>query len=57
MTGRLDDLPRHAVMGEEKPEAKDGLGKDIEDGVANDLSINAGNARSIGNTPDAVSYQ
>jgi len=46
-------LPRHSVVSEEEPEAEDGLGEDVEDGVRDDLSIDIGNASSIGNTPDA----
>lgn len=44
-------------MSKEEPEAKDGLGEDIEDGVGNDLSIDVDIARPISNTPDAVKYQ
>ena len=43
----------HGIMGEEKPEAEDGLGQHIKDGVGNDFRINVNVARSIGNTPDA----
>ena len=43
----------HTVMGEEEPEAKDWLGEDIKDGVGNDLGINASDAATIGNTPNA----
>ena len=46
-------LPRQAIVGEEQPEAEDGLGKNVKDGVGNNLSIDARNARSISNTPDA----
>lgn len=41
-------------MGEEKPETKDGLGKDVEDGISNNLGVNARNARTISNTPDTT---
>lgn len=44
-------------MGEEEPEAEDGLGEDIENGVGNDLSININLAGAVGNTPDAVKSQ
>jgi len=44
----------HVGVSEEEPQAEDGLGEDIEDGVANDLSIDAGDASTVGNTPDAV---
>ncbi len=39
-------------MSEEKPEAKDGLGKNIEDSVCDNLGIDISNAGSIGNAPD-----
>ena len=39
-------------MGEEEPESENGLGKDIEDSVCNDLGVNIGEARSISNTPN-----
>jgi hypothetical protein len=45
---------RHAVMGEEEPEAKDWLGKDIENSVGNDLSVETNDTCTIGNSPDAV---
>lgn len=43
---------RHVGVGEEEPQAEDWLGEDVEDGVGNDLGINAGNAGAVGNTPD-----
>ena len=52
----MASLPRQTVMGEEQPEAKDGLGKNVEDGIGNDLSIDARDARSISNTPDADQF-
>ena len=52
---KLRDLPGQRVVGEEEPEAEDGLGKDIKDGVADDLSVDIDVAGSVGNTPDAVS--
>ncbi len=39
-------------MGEQKPEAKDRLGKDIENGVGNDFGIESNKTPTIGNTPD-----
>jgi len=36
----------------EQPEAKDGLGEDIEDGVCDNLGINTRATGTIGNTPD-----
>ena len=40
-------------MSEEEPEAKDGLGEDIEDGISDDLGININAAGAISDTPDA----
>ena len=39
-------------MGEEEPEAEDGLGKDIKDGISDDLSIDINIPGSISDTPD-----
>lgn len=44
---------RHVGVGEEQPEAEDGLGEHVEDGVCDDLGIDAGNAGAVGNTPNA----
>ena len=41
-------------MGEEEPESENGLGKNVEDSVSNDLGVNADVARSISNTPNAM---
>ena len=41
-----------ALVGEEKPGTEDGLGKDVEDSVGNDLLVNVHVAGAIGNTPD-----
>ena len=41
-------------MGEEQPEAEDWLGKDIENSIGNDLSVETDTATTISNTPDAV---
>jgi hypothetical protein len=40
-------------VGEEKPEAEDWLGEDIEDSIGDDLSIETDHASTVGNTPDA----
>jgi len=40
-------------MGEEEPEAKDWLGKNIEDSVSNNLGVDIDVAGSISDTPDA----
>lgn len=44
---------RHAVVREEKPEAEDSLGENVEDGVADDLSIHRDVSGAIGNAPNA----
>lgn len=44
----------HALVAEKKPHAEDGLGKDVEDSVGNDLSVDGGLAGSIGDTPDTI---
>lgn len=46
--------PGHGVMGKQKPEAEDGLGEDVKDGVGHDLSIDIDVAGAISNTPDAM---
>ena len=48
---------RHAVMSKEQPEAKDGLGENIEDGVAYNLGVNASNTGTIGKPPDTGECQ
>jgi len=42
-------------VAQEKPEAKDGLGEHIEDGVADDLGVNTSDTRAISNAPDTNS--
>ena len=39
-------------MGEEEPEAEDGLSENVKDSVGNDLSIDIDIAGSISDTPD-----
>ena len=41
-------------MSKEKPEAEDGLGEDIENGIGDDLRINTDDTSTISNTPDAA---
>lgn len=45
---------RHAGVAEEEPETENGLGEDIKNSVGDDLSVNAGLAGTVSNTPDAV---
>jgi hypothetical protein len=40
-------------MSEEKPEAKDGLGEDVENSVGGNFGVKTNEAAAIGNTPDA----
>lgn len=44
----------HVHVGEEEPDAEDGLGEDIENSVGNDLGIDRGLARAVGDTPNAA---
>lgn len=44
-------------MSEEEPESEDRLGKNIEHGVSDDLRVNIDVARSISDTPDAMTCQ
>ena len=53
-TANLDISLRHTHVGEQEPCTKDRLGKNVEDGVGNDLIIDGSNARTIGNAPDAT---
>jgi hypothetical protein len=39
-------------MGDQEPSTKDRLSKDIEDGVGNDLAIDANTASTISEAPD-----
>ena len=41
-------------MSEEEPEAEDGFGENVEDGIGDDLSIDIDFAGSVGDTPDAA---
>lgn len=47
----------HGVMSEEKPETEDGLGKDVEDSVGDDFTVDVDVAGSVGDTPDAETDQ
>jgi hypothetical protein len=40
-------------VGEEEPCTEDGLGKNVEDGVGDDLLVNVHVAATVSNTPDA----
>lgn len=44
----------HVGVDNEEPGTEDGLGENVENGVDNDLSINADLAGTVGNTPDTV---
>jgi hypothetical protein len=49
---KLDVALGHVGMSNQEPRTKDTLGEDIEDGVSNDLTVDAGLASTVGNTPD-----
>ena len=40
-------------MSEQKPEAKDWLGEDVENSIGDDFGIKPDNAATISDTPDA----
>ena len=42
-------------MSEDEPETKDGLSKDIKDGIGNDFGIHVNVTGTISDTPDAAS--
>ena len=42
-------------MGEEEPGTEDGLGKDVKDGIGDDLLVNGGVAGAVSDTPDTES--
>ena len=44
-------------MGEQQPEAKDGLRKHVENRVGDNLSVDIDEAAAISDTPDAKSSQ
>ena len=47
----------HAVVREQEPETKDRLGKDIENGVTDNLGIDTDVPGAISDTPDAKNSQ
>ena len=50
---KLDVSLGHVHVSEEKPKTEDWLGKDIENGVGDDLTVHIDVARTVSNTPDA----
>jgi hypothetical protein len=44
-----------ALVSEQEPGTEDWLGKDVQDGVSDDLLVHVHVARAVGNTPDAAS--
>ena len=44
-------------MGEEKPETEDGLGKDVEHCIRDDLGIDIDVSGAVSHTPDATARQ
>jgi hypothetical protein len=47
---------RHLRVGNEEPDAEDGLGEDVKNSVGDNLRVNRDLARSVGNTPDTTKY-
>ena len=43
LEGSCHSRRSHGVVGEEEPEAKNGLGKNIENSIANDLTVDGEN--------------
>jgi hypothetical protein len=46
----------HLRVGNKEPDAKDGLGEDVKNGVSDDFGVDRDLARSVGNTPDTIEY-
>jgi hypothetical protein len=42
------------VVTEKEPETEDGLGKNVKDGIGDDLSIDGGGTGTISEAPDTV---
>ena len=43
-------------MSEKEPEAEDGFGENVKDGIGDDLSVDINLAGSVGDTPDAAQH-
>lgn len=50
----LDVGLRDAAVAQEQPQTKDRLGQDIKDAVRQNLAIDGGLARAVGETPNTV---
>jgi len=44
----------HALVAEKEPESENRLGHDVENGIGDDFSVDAGLAGAISDTPDAI---
>jgi hypothetical protein len=51
-TVELDVALGHVGVSDQEPSTEDSLGKHVQDGVGDDLAINANLARAVGKTPD-----
>ena len=51
-TTQLNIALAQVGMGKEEPGTEDTLGKDIQNGISDDLAVNTNLARTIGETPD-----
>lgn len=50
--GDVDVGLRDAGVGDEQPQAEDGLGEDVEDGVGDDLAVDTDGAGAVSKAPD-----
>jgi hypothetical protein len=53
-SGKLNIALTQVGVGNQEPGTKDTLGQDVEDGVGNNLAVNANPASTVGKTPDAA---
>lgn len=51
-SGKLNIALAKVLVGDQEPGTKDTLGKNVEDGVGNDLTINTNLTSTVGKTPD-----
>lgn len=51
-SAKLNIALAQVSVGNQEPGTKDTLGQDVEDGVGNNLAVNANPASTIGKTPD-----
>jgi hypothetical protein len=51
-SANIDVRLRHPRVSNQEPQAEDGLGKDVKDGIGDNLTVNADFTGAVGNTPD-----